>query len=381
MAQRPRILVISFSNISADSRVLREISAVAKHGRITTVGYGPKPAGSDEHLQIPDNAKSLPQTPLGVAKLALRRLDSVEYDVPGAKAAIELIGNRTFDLVIANDARALPLAFAVRGDAPVWGDIHEWAPEERTHVRVWKWFVSPLMDHLCQKYLPQCGAVSTVSSEFAKLYHSHYGVDATIVRNASPFVELSPSPTSEDGTTRLVHSGAAIFGRNIEAMISAVIEAGEKYTLDLYLVPANDGGAYLKVLREVAQDNPRIRFRDPVKPQELSKTLNKYDVGIHWLPPYSPNAVLTLPNKIFDYVQARLGVAFGPTLEMVRIVEKYGIGLISAGFSQEDIVNTLRSITSADVVAWKNASHAAAAELSFENEEAKIDQLVSSLLR
>lgn len=377
---KPRILVISFSNISADSRVLREISAVAKHGHITTIGYGPAPAGSDEHLQIPDDAPSLPQTPLGVTKLALRRLDSVELEAPGTQTALELVGDRTFDLVVANDARALPLAFAVRGDAPVWADMHEWAPEERTHVRVWKWFVAPLMDHLCRKYLPQCAAVTTVGGEIAKLYKRHYGVHADLVRNAPRYVDLEPSPMATDGSIRLVHSGGAVFGRNIETMITAVTKANSNLTLDLYLVPANDGGAYLNKLKELAEGNSRIRFHSPVSPAELPATLNAYDVGIYWIPPYNTNARLALPNKFFDFVQARLAVAIGPTVEMANTVNDYGIGLVTSDFDESTIIAGLNSLTTDDVQRWKQQTAQAARELSFDNEAKTIDRIVSSML-
>ena len=380
LAMTPRILVISFSNIASDARVLREISAVAKHGHVTTVGYGIKPSGAEEHLQISDDALSLPKTVPGIAKLALRRLDSVELDAPGVQEAIKLIDDRTFDLVVANDARALPLAFAVRGDAPVWADMHEWAPEERTHIRAWRWFVAPLMDHVCKKYLPQAGAVSTVGAEIAKLYNERYGVTPRLVRNAAPFADLTPSSMSDNGTIRLVHSGGATFGRNIEAMIEAVKAAGDHITLDLYLVPANDGGAYLATLKDVAGDNPRISFHDPVKPHELPATLNPYDVGIFWIPPFNTNARLTLPNKIFDFVQGRLGVTVGPTIEMARVIDEYKFGLVTSDFEQATIVEAIQSLTPDQVVAWKQAAHAAAHELSFENEAKTIDEIVTSLL-
>ena len=376
----PRILVISFSKIASDARVLREISVVAKHGHVTTVGYGPKPAGSDEHLQLPDKAVSLPQTPLGVLKLALRMHKSVELDAPGTRAALALIGDRTFDLVIANDARALPLAFAVRGQAPVWADLHEWAPEERTHVTSWRLLVAPFMDYACKTYLPQTAAQSTVGEEIASLYRERYGVTPRLVRNMAPFADLEPSPMREDGVIRLVHSGGAVFGRNIEAMIAGAVDAGDKVTLDLYLIPANDGGAYLRKLKEIAGDNPRITFHGPVKPDELPATLNAYDVGIFWIPPFNTNARLTLPNKIFDFIQARLAVAVGPTVEMARLVKRYGLGLVTEDFEHDTIVNAIQSLTREQVEQWKRASAACARELSFENESRTIDSIINELL-
>ncbi len=380
MSTTPRILVISFSPIHRDSRVLREISALAHHGRVTTVGYGAQPAGSAEHLRIPDRALSLPQTPSGVLTLALRRLKRAEMAAPGTKAALKLLEGRRFDLVVANDARALPLAFAVAHGAPIWADMHEWAPEERTHVTSWRLLVAPLMDHICRTYLPRCDAVTTIGPSIADLYREHYGATARIVRNAAPRADLEPGPLAADGAIRLVHSGGAVPGRSIETMIDAARLLPDHFTLDLYLVPGGDGGRYLRRLQERAQGCDRIAFHAPVPPAELPATLNAYDVGVFWIPPFNTNARLTLPNKLFDFVQARLALAVGPTMEMVRVIEEFGLGVVSKDYSLDSIVETLSSLTPRQVADYKRAAHSAADILCFESEMATIDRIVTTLL-
>lgn len=375
-----QILVVSFSPIHRDARVLRQLSAVREFGHVTTVGYGTTPEGSDEHLQVPDDAPSLPQTIPGVAKLALRRLRAAELAAPASQAALRLVGDRRFDAVIANDARALPVAFALAHGAPVWADMHEWAPEERTHVLSWRLLVAPLMDHDCREYLPRAAAVTTVGTSIVDLYRERYGVTPRLVRNAAPFAELEPTRVPEDGTIRLVHSGGAVPGRNIDGMIRAVLESEERFTLDLFLVAANDGGRYLRELRDIAGNSPRIRFNDPVRPHELAAALNQFDVGIYWIPPTNTNARLALPNKLFDFIQGRLAIAVGPTMEMQRIVEEYGLGVVSKGFETADIVETLNSLTSDDVMRYKEASHRAAPEISFEREAETVGTIMREML-
>ncbi|WP_136193397.1 glycosyltransferase [Actinomyces procaprae] len=379
MSQRPTILVISFSPIARDARVLREISALAEIGEVTSVGYGPTPPQVVQHLQIPDSAPSLPQTPSGVLKLATRRLRSAETAAPAARAAIRLVGDTRFDMVVANDARAIPTAFAVAHGAPIWADMHEWAPEERTHVTSWRLLVAPLMDHICREYLPRCAAVTTVGGEIADLYRRRYGVTPRLVRNAARYAELSPSPTNSDGSLRLVHSGGAVAGRNIESIIDAVKELDDRFTLDLYLVPGGDGGAHLTTLKDRAAGCERITFRDPVAPDSLPTVLNKYDVGVYWIPPFNTNARLALPNKIFDFIQARLAVAVGPAVEMARVVADYGIGISSTSNEIPDIVATLRALTPEKVADYKRASDRAAHELSFEHEKQTIHTIVREL--
>lgn len=382
MSNRPKILVISFSRIASDARVLRELSVVCKHGDITSLGYGPKPAYVSEHIQVPDAAKSLPQTPLGVLKLALHLHKGAELAAPGNRFALRALRGKTYDAIVANDARALPLAFAIanRAATPVWADLHEWAPEERTHITSWRILVKPLMEYICRVYLPQVSAATTVATEIANLYEKNFGVLPRLLVNAAPFADLKPTPTAPDGVIRLVHSGGAIYGRNIEAMIEATIQAGEKFTLDFYLVPGGDNGSYMAKLREVAGDNPRIRFHEPVKPFELPLTLNAYDVGVFWIPPTHTNAKFTLPNKIFDFIQARLAVAIGPTIEMERLVNQYHLGIVSKDFSVESIVETLKSLSSQSIEAYKQAAHDAARLLSFEAQAKIIDSIMCELL-
>lgn len=379
MPSKPKILVISFSPIHRDARVLRELSAIAQHGHVTSIGYGTTPDFVDEHLEIPESAASLPQTPLGVLKLATRRLNSAELAAPANQHALKLLGDRKFDIIVANDARAIPLAFAIKGNAKVWADLHEWAPEERTHVLSWRLLVAPLMDHICKKYLPKCDATTTVGKQIADLYEDRYNVLPELVRNTAAYQDLEPTPLPEGDQIRLVHSGAAVFGRELETTISAVLEADNRFTLDLYLVQGNDGGAYLGKLKKLAEGSDRITFHDPVPSKDLPKTLNQYDVGVYWIPPVNTNARLALPNKLFDYIQGRVAIAVGPTVEMRRIVDSYDMGIVSETFTKDDIVRTLNRIDREKVQGWKQNTQAAAEELSFENEAKTISNIIVRL--
>lgn len=378
-AQVPRILCISLSPIYRDARVLRQISVLQEFGAVTTVGYGDQPAGATEHVRVPDGLASLPQTPAGVANLALRRMRASELAAPAVGFARKRLAHRSFDLVVANDARVLALAFDLAGAAPVWADMHEWAPEERTHVLSWRLLVAPLMDHLCRVYLPSAAAVTTIGDEIAALYAHRYSVAVDVVRNAAPYSDLAPSPL-ETGRIRLVHSGGAVPGRNIEGMIDAVARLDERFTLDLYLVTAGTADRYAQGLRERVGDDPRVRFHDPVAPTDLPATLNAYDVGVFWMPPVHTNGRLTLPNKLFDFVQARLAIAIGPTVEMERIVREYDLGVVSDSFDLADCVASLSALTAEAVEGYKRQAHSAARDLSFEHEREITRSIVARLL-
>ncbi len=359
--------------------MLRQLSVLSEFGDVTTVGYGGTPPDVARHVRVPDDRPSLPQTPLGALRLGLRAHRSVELAAPGVAFAREALAGERFDLVVANDARVLALAFALAGDAPVWADMHEWAPEERTHVLTWRLLVAPFMVHLCRRYLPRAAAVTTVGGEIAKLYARDFGVHPEIMRNAAPYADLEPMPVAED-RIRLVHSGGAVHGRNLEMMIDTVKRLDDRFTLDLYLVPAADGGKYLRELRERADDDERIRFNDPVAPGDLPRTLNAYDVGVFWIPPVHTNARLTLPNKLFDYVQARLAIAIGPTVEMVNVVTENDLGVVADDFTAAASARSLETLSAAVINRFKQNAHTAARTLSFDHEREIARGILTRLL-
>jgi hypothetical protein len=378
-ARRGRILCISFSDINRDSRVLRQLDVLAELGDVTTVGYGEKPSAATEHLAIDENLPSLPQTPVGVALLALRRFRRVEFSAPAVRAALRVVGDRRFDVVVANEARAMAAAHRIAAGTPILADMHEWAPEERAQVLSWRLLVKPFMTDQCRRYLPKMAAVTVVNDSIGRLYQEGFGILPRTVRNAGPFRELRPSEV-RDGRIRLVHSGGAVPGRNIEALIEAVRQLDERFTLDLYLVPARDGGKYLDGIRALIGDESRITLHPPVGATELVDTLNQYDVGIFSLPPLTPNHRLMLPNKIFDFIQARLAVVFGSAVETDRLITENELGVIAPDATAQAMRDTLAPLTEQQVRVFKQNTDKAAKVLNSAEDSAVTRTVVTGLL-
>ena len=380
MTERPRILCISFSDINSDSRVLRQLDVLAETGDVTTLAYGTRPDAAHDHLQIDRSLPSLPQTLGGVANLGLRRYRAAQLQAPAVRAALRLLEGREFDLVVANEARALPLAFQIAGSPRIWCDLHEWAPAERTHVLSWRLLVSPFMRWVCAEYLPRVDASTTINESIASMYHDAFGVRPRIVRNAIAFRDdLAPSPRV-DGRVRLVHSGGAVPGRNIEAIIDAVDLLGDGYSLDLYLIPSRQGDSYWRDLQRRIEASPRTTLHDPVAPGDLPPTLNPHDLGVFVLPPLTPNHRYMLPNKFFDFVQARLGLVFGPSMETDRLIAEEKLGVVTDGYTAQDVARAISALGPAEIDAFKDAADAAASTLSSAEDVAVEREILAELL-
>jgi hypothetical protein len=376
---RPRILCISLAPFRNDARVLRQIGVLREFGDVTTIGFGPAPDGVAEHIEVPAGLKTLPQTLGGVVGLALRRFRRIDLSAPAVRYALGALRGRRFDLVVANEARVLALGHAVADGSPVWGDMHEWSPGERTHILRWRLLVAPFMTYLCRTYLPRSFAVTAVSDSSARLYDTHFGLSTRVMRNTGPYRDLPITPMIE-GRIRLVHSGVAVHGRSLELMIDVMKRMDERYSLDMYLMKGQDRGAYLDALKARAAGDPRIVFHDPVPPQTLPDVLNAGDVGVFWLKPAHDNARYTLANKFFDFVQARLALAVGPTIEMTQLTERYHLGVVSEGFSIDQLVASLNELTPEAIMAAKHASDAAARELSFDTDAEVAREIIRSAL-
>jgi|SRR5690606_37717206 len=104
--------------------------------------------------------------------------------------------------------------------------------------------------------------------------------------------------------------------------------------------------------------------------------LNAFDVGVFLLPPVNPNYEYALPNKLFEFIQARLAVAIGPSPDMAEVVDGHQCGIVSQSFSPEEFAALINGLTYERLNAYKRASHSAAAELHAEAQGDRLIELV-----
>lgn len=359
MDQRPTLLIMAFSTLVSDARVLRQIRLFTDDYAVTTVGYGPAPDGVVEHVQVPDEVISWH---LDRRLVVLRRYQSAYDTSPVIQHLRPRLEPGQWDVVLANDVETVPLAVSLQPAGGVHADLHEYASRQNEESRRWRWFVAPYRRWLVRTWVSRAASVTTVGAILADEYRREFGLEAGVVPNAAPYADRSPTPVGDP--LRLVHSGAARRNRSLGVMLDAVRLTQRPVTLDLYLVP-NDP-AYLAELQHEAADLPQVRFNAPVSPDELVERLGACDVGVFVLPPLTFNYLNTLPNKFFDFVQARLGIVVGPSPEMAALVREHQLGTVTEDFTAESLARALDALTPEAVSGYKAASDAVARELSAE---------------
>jgi hypothetical protein len=362
-AVKPRILVLSFSAIRSDPRVMRQVRLLEGKAKLTVAGYGAAPDADCDFVEIVRGPATRIQRVVWTTKLLVRAFESYLWNRPEVQSGLALLANRQFDLVIANDVASLPLALKVAGHAPVLADAHEYSPKEFDDVLLWRLLFGRYLHYLCRTYLPQASAMTTVCTGIANAYRDSYGVPSEVIYNAPEFVDQRPSEVVPR-RVRMVHHGAAIRSRHLEVMIDLMDFLDDRYTLDFMLVQTDP--QYVSELRRHASRNGRIRFVDPVQMENISHRLNEYDMGLFLLPPSNFNYLYALPNKLFEFIQARLAVAVGPSPEMARIVDAYSLGIVAKSFAPRDMATALLAVTEDQLQTFKSSTETAAKQLSFE---------------
>ncbi|GGI47660.1 hypothetical protein BCL57_002373 [Agromyces flavus] len=362
---KPQLLILSFSSIAGDARVLKQVRLFRDRYAVTTCGYGPPPEGVVEHVRIPDDR---PAHDLNGRLITLHWYRRALWSIPAVAWAGDALAGRRFDAVLANDLEAVPVAVRLAGGTRVHADLHEYTPRLHEEHEAWNRRIRPFHEWVARRYATRAASWTTVSGGLAREYERQFGFSPRIVTNAAPYADLQPTPVGD--RIRIVHSGACLRNRNIMAMAEGVAAASAPVSLELYLTP-NDPG-YLEELRRFAEQSagadgvPSVVLHDPVPYDSLIRTLNGFDLGIHVLPPVNFNNEWALPNKLFDYVQARLGVVVGPSAEMAEYVRTHDLGLVLDDFSAEALTRALDALDREAVAGFKRSADAAAEPMSAE---------------
>lgn len=378
-----RILVISFSPLHRDPRVYRQLKLLCNRYSLTAVGLTDPCLDGVEWWPILAKKKSLLEKLVSVFLLKshmYRRYYASTSEVLCLNAEWSYRECPKFDLVIANDIDALPVAIDIASNAPVFYDAHEYAPKEWDN-RLWKFYFSRYRHWQCKTYLTQAACMSTVCQGLADSYSQEYGVSPFLTYNTPTFRELQPSHIQKQ-KIRLVHHGGAHWERGIGELVGMMEFLDERFTLDFFLVAGSPNTkSYVNELKEQAvQYGDRICFNDPAPMQKLPEVINKYDIGVYLLPPSSFNNSMALPNKFFEFVQGRLAIATGPSPEMAKLTRQWEMGVISENFSAESLAHKLNALSPEDIWRMKQNTHRAAHELCYEVSAKEFMDHVTGLL-
>jgi hypothetical protein len=373
------VLVISFSDLGHDPRVHRQLRFLAKRYRVIAAGLADPGLEGVRFIPIAARPNGLCRNLGAAALLACGLHERYYWQKSLVREAWSKLAGLSADLIVANDLVTLPLALRLAGGARVLFDAHEYSPRELEHEWLWRLLFRPHVETLCRRYIPQVDAMTTVCEGIADAYHTLTGVKPAVLTNAPEYRDLSPRPYRAEGRpVQLIHHGILHPTRKLENLIAVMDHLDERFELNLMLVGGDR--ACKARLAAMARSRPRVRFLPPVPMPTLPEFLNQFDLGIYLCEPVNFNSWLALPNKFFEFIQGRLGVAIGPSPEMARIVRSTGCGVVAPDFQPASLAACLNRLDEAAINGFKSRSHTAAAALSATANEGLLLDLVERTL-
>jgi hypothetical protein len=382
------ICILSFSTISKDARVLRQVKYLAEIYPLTVIGYGNShPSWERMRITWSPVVKESSLTRKGFsllwlagAKISVGAYERWYWSFAHHRQALDRAVAAKCKVYHANDVEALPVAAeaARQNHAYLILDAHEYAPLEFENRWYWRLY-QPATVYLLRKYASQIAVFTTVCSPLAERYHKEFNLDAQVIMSAPERVDL-PVVNREATDIQLIHHGGTIPDRKLEIMIEAMRYCDERFRLNFMLTQHDSPyGRYLKRLAgNIAAD--RIFFHEPVPPSEIVKRISQYDLGLCIIAPTNYNYRMSLPNKFFDFIAAGLGLCIGPSPAMAEIVNAYGVGCVSPSFSPRDIAATLNGLTAEKIQMMKDAARKSAMTFNADVEMGKLIAAYNKLL-
>jgi hypothetical protein len=361
-----RAAIICFSDYTKEPRVLRTIGALMQDFKIDV--YSSSKNGS---LQVCDVSEYdidyfNPQASNIIKKIFQSLNDKVkgifflnekyferQYWKGGRDKLLAKVNAQNYDLVIGHGIYTLPIVAMTGAHTQKIFNAHEHYLKEFDEDLTWKKYTEPFYRFILDRYLRKVDTMHCVTEEIFKSYQQAYGINGIIVTNATDYYDLSVSPINDK--IKIIHHGAAIRARQLELMADVMKILGDAYELTFMLTTVDK--SYLEELKSKYSAVSNINFTEPVAISKIAEYCNQFDIGMYILPPVNFNSLNALPNKLFEFIQARLCIAVSPNPEIRRLIEKYQLGIVSENYTAEAMAKVIKNLSPEDIMKYKQNSH------------------------
>lgn len=255
---------------------------------------------------------------------------------------------------------------------PMVYDSHEYFTE--TPELVTRPVVQKIWKKIERFVISRLKEMITVNESIAKLFREKYKITVHVVRNIPFRLKTKTSLTRKDlhlpeDKHILVLQGSGI---NIQRGVEELVEAMQ-FLDDCFLMLIG-GGDVLPILKKMVSEmrlDDRVIFLPRMPYQKMIAYTQLAELGFTLDKNTNLNYCFSLPNKIFDYIQAGIPVISSHLPEIEKIIKGYQIGSFVENHTPKSIANTVKEAFSntQQYSQWKNNLNFAAEELCWEHEE------------
>jgi glycosyltransferase involved in cell wall biosynthesis len=222
--------------------------------------------------------------------------------------------------------------------------------------------------------VPQFAQGYCVSQGIAKEFNKRYCVNYSVIRNVPLLQSVRPT---EKKDKFLLYQGAVNEARGLEFLIPSM------KLIDCKLVICGDGNLMSRcqsLISELGLQD-KISLVGKVLPDDLVQLTQKAYIGINLVEPEGLNQYLSLANKFFDYIHARIPQVCMNFPSYIEINRQFPVAVLIDDLNPESIAEGINNMLNNDVLYNELQSNCVAASNAYnwQQEEKKLILLYKQL--
>lgn len=196
---------------------------------------------------------------------------------------------------------------------------------------------------------PKLKNVYTVNKSIADFYQKKYDVDINIVRNIAPklqnkSVDLAFSKKIKGDKNLLILQGSGI---NLDRGAEEAIQMMQYLeNIVLFIIGGGDVFSELKILVKSLGLEEKVFIKDKMPYNELMEYTKIADLGLSLDKPTNLNYEFSLPNKVFDYIQAETPLLVSNRIEVAHLILENNIGWVIDDVEPKKLAEKVKQIFS-----------------------------------
>lgn len=330
------ILHISHTDISSDSRILKELNALASVNKyeISAIGYKIDENSVQTEKEQPFKLKTL--------KLRTRSITFLPRGIRYALNMLEMTLQLSFlgirarpKIIHSHDTMVLLAAVLIKvfTGAKLVYDAHELESDKNGQTKLLSIFTIAI-EKLCWS---KVDLLISVSDSINRWYEDNIGYKSNIVVLNSPEIKGNEQLASQHnfkedyfhkkfdielGRKIFIYVGILSEGRGIQQCLQAFVDS--QFDADLVFIGY---GPLQEQINQYTKKFNNIHLHEPVAHEMVVPLIKNADMGLCLIENVSLSDYYCLPNKLFEYCFAGLPVLASDFPDIRHMVEKYKLGL------------------------------------------------------
>jgi len=196
-------------------------------------------------------------------------------------------------------------------------------------------------------FLKRINFAYTVSHSIANFYREKHGVHMSVIPNF-PLTKKVHHIMSSKSLKTIIYQGAVNKDRGIDLMIESMVYVNAK----LYIVGDGDLMKDMKQYVQKLKLEDKVSFTGKMDFNNLFEITKTADLGLSFEKDTCLSYRYSLPNKIFDYINAEVPVLVSDLPEFSGIIKSYSVGAILESRDAQSVARQITQLLLVPKINW-----------------------------